>query len=114
MLIFWNFSLNNAFFSFLIFIFLNLVILIGDKLLYNIVVVFATPRHESAVSTHVCPHPEPPSHLSPHLLPLGCPRAPVLGALLHALNLHWSCILYVVIYISMLFFQITPASPSPT
>ena len=36
---------------------------------------------------HTCPpHPEPLSHLPPHPIPLGCPRAPALGALLHALN----------------------------
>ena len=31
-------------------------------------------------------------------IPLGCPRAPTLSALLHALNLHWSSILHMVIY----------------
>ena len=30
------------------------------------------------------PHPEPHCHLPPHPIPLGCPRAPALGALLHA------------------------------
>ena len=44
------------------------------------------------------PHPEPASHLPPHPIPLGCPRAPALSALLHALNLNWSSILYMVIY----------------
>ena len=51
--------------------------------LYNIVVVFAIQRHESATGAHVSPHPEPPSHLPPHPIPLGCPRAPALSALLH-------------------------------
>ena len=37
-------------------------------------------------------------HLPPHPIPLGCPVALDLGALLHALNLHWSCILYIVIH----------------
>ena len=47
---------------------------------------------------HMCPHdPEPLSHLPPHSIPLGCPRAPALSALLHALNLHWSSILHMVI-----------------
>ena len=36
------------------------------------------------------PPPEPHSHIPPHSIPLGCPRAPALGALLQASNLHWS------------------------
>ena len=43
------------------------------------------------------PDPESPSHLSPHPIPLGCPRALALNALLHVLNLHWSSILHMVI-----------------
>ena len=47
---------------------------------------------------HMCPlHPEPPSRLPPHPVPLGCPRAPALGALFHALNLHWSFLLQVLL-----------------
>ena len=41
---------------------------------------------------HACtcvPHPEPPSHLSPHPVPQGHPRAPALSTLSHALNLDW-------------------------
>ena len=38
---------------------------------------------------YMCPpDPEPLSHLPLHPIPLGCPRAPALGALLHALSLH--------------------------
>jgi len=40
----------------------------------------------------------PPSHLPPHPIPLGCPRAPALSALLQALNLPWSSILHMVMY----------------
>ena len=54
--------------------------------------------HESAMGAHVSPHPEHPSHLPPHPIPLGCPIAPALSALLHASNLHWSSILHMVIY----------------
>ena len=51
------------------------------------------------LQVHMCPpHPEPTSHLPPHSIPLGCPRAPALSALLHASNLHWPSILHVVIY----------------
>ena len=39
-----------------------------------------------------------PSHHPPHSIPLGCPRALALCALLHASNLHWSSILHMVIY----------------
>ena len=51
--------------------------------------------------SHGCtyvPHPEPPSHLPPHHIPQGCPSAPTLSALFHALNLDWSSISHMVIY----------------
>ena len=44
------------------------------------------------------PHPEPPSHLPPHPIPQGHPRAPALSALSHALNLDWQSISHMVIY----------------
>ena len=44
-------------------------------MLYNIVMVLAIHRPESAMCIHVSPDPEPLSHLSPHPIPLGCPRA---------------------------------------
>ena len=42
----------------------------------------------------------PPSWtlLPPHSIPLGCPRTLALGALLHALNLHGSPVLHMVMY----------------
>ena len=61
--------------------------------------VFAIHCHESATGAHVSTHPECPIHLPPHPIPLGCPRALILGALLHTSNLHWSSILHMVIYI---------------
>ena len=61
-------------------------------------VVFAIHRHKSAMDVHVSHHSELSSHLSPHPIPLGCPRATALSALLHALNLHWSSVLHMVIY----------------
>ena len=48
---------------------------------------------------HVPTYPELPIHFPPHPIPVGCPRATALSALLHALNLHWSSILHMVIYI---------------
>ena len=50
---------------------------------------------------HMCPpHPESPSCFPPHPIPLGCPRAPALSALLHELNLPCSSLLHMVIYTS--------------
>ena len=46
----------------------------------------------------MCPHPESPTYIPPHPIPLGCPRAPALSALLYALNLHWSSVLHMEIY----------------
>ena len=40
-----------------------------------------------ATGVHVFHHPETSSHLPPHPIPLGCPRAPALSSLLH----HWTC-----------------------
>ena len=51
--------------------------------------------------SHGCtcvPYPKPPSHLPPHPIPLGCPSAPALSALFHALNMDCSSILRMVIY----------------
>ena len=58
--------------------------------------VFAIHQHELFTGIHVCPHPETPSHLLPHPIPLGCPRKPALGALQHASNFHWPSILHMV------------------
>ena len=44
------------------------------------------------------PCPEPLSHLPPHPIPLGCPSALALSALFHTLNLDWSSISHMVIY----------------
>ena len=48
---------------------------------------------------HMCPPIlNPPSHLSPHCIPLGCSRALALSVLLRTLNLDWSSVLHMVIY----------------
>ena len=65
---------------------------------YNIVVIFAIYQHELGMGVQASPYPEPHSHLPPHPIPLGCPRALSLSALLHASNLYWSSILHMVIY----------------
>ena len=61
-------------------------------------VIFAIYQHESLIGAHVSPHPETLFNLPLHTIPLGYPRTPALSALLHALNLHWSSVLYMVVY----------------
>ena len=77
---------------------INSFILIGVLFFYNTVIVFATHRHESAMVIHVSPYSEHPSHIPPHSISLGCPRALAFCALLHAYDLHWSSILHMIIY----------------
>ena len=54
------------------------------------------------------PHPEPPSHLSPHPIPLGHPRAPAPSTLYHSLNLDWWFVSHIIIYM----FQCHSPKPS--
>ena len=65
---------------------------------------------------YMCTPPsQTPSHPYPlHPISLGCPRASVLGALLHALNLHWSFILHVVMHMFQCHLSVIPPLPSPT
>ena len=44
-------------------------------------------------------HPEPPSHLPPHPIPLGHPTAPAQSILYHVSNLDWRFISHMIIYI---------------
>ena len=44
------------------------------------------------------PHPEPPSHFSPHPIPLGHPSAPALSTLSHALKQDWQSVSHIIIY----------------
>ena len=44
------------------------------------------------------PHPEPPSHLSPHPIPQGHPSARALSTLSRASNLDWRSISHTIIY----------------
>ena len=75
---------------------------------------FSIHRHESPSGADMSPHPEPPSHVCPHPIPLGVPRALALNALLPASNLHLSSLLHMVItHGSLLFSQFIPSSPSP-
>ena len=44
------------------------------------------------------PHPEPPSHLPPHPIPLSHPSAPALSMLSQASNLDWRSVSQMIIY----------------
>ena len=57
---------------------------------------------------YMCPPSWIPTHLPPNPIPLGHPRALALNALFHALNLHLSSILHMVIYM----FQCYPLKSS--
>ena len=59
---------------------------------------FAIHQHESAPGIHMYPPILSPPPISHHPIPQCCPRTSALGALLHAMNLHWSSILHMVIY----------------
>src|SRR5574340_457495 len=57
--------------------------------------------HTSTCIRHGCtgvPHPEPPSHLPPHTIPLGHPSAPAPSFLYPASNLDWRFISYMILY----------------
>ena len=60
--------------------------------------IFAIHQHKLATGVQLSHHAEPSSHLPPHAIPLGCPRAASLSALLHASYLHWSSVLHTIIY----------------
>ena len=55
-------------------------------------------------STWICrrctcvPHPEPPSNIPPHPIPLGHPSGPVLSTLSHASNLYWWFVSHMITY----------------
>ena len=77
--------------------------------------VFATQHDWPQV--HMCPpHLEAPN-LPSRLIPPGRPRAPALGALLHASNLHWPSILRMVTYMFQCYYlksfhpRLLPQSP---
>ena len=57
--------------------------------------------HTSTWICHGCtcvPHPESPSHLPPHIIPLGHPSAPGPNILCPALNLDWRFGFYMMLY----------------
>ena len=82
-----NFFFYSIFFFSVLFIFL----------LYNILLVL--PYIDMYRHGCTCvPHPEPPSHLPPHPIPLGHPSAPAPSTLSHALNLDWRSVSHMIIF----------------
>ena len=80
-----------------IFIFLILLLL----LLFFYFTILYWYCHTSTCIRHGCsrvPHPEPPSHLPPHTIPLGHPSAPAPSTLPHASNLDWRFISHMIVY----------------
>ena len=61
---------------------------------------FAIHRHESTTGVHAIPdmNPPPTSHLPPHNIPLGHPRAPAPSILYPALDIDWRFISYMIVY----------------
>ena len=73
---------------------------------------FAIHQHESAIGIYMCP----PKSWTPHPIPLGCPRAWALNALLQASGLHWPSVLHMVIPMSQCYLRsscphLRPLSP---
>ena len=82
-----QFSNVFLFFSFLFFSFL----------LYNIVLVLPY-SNMNPPRVYTCSHPEPPSLLPPHTIPLGHPSAPAPSLLYPASNLDCQFISYMILY----------------
>ena len=70
--------------------------------------------HTSTYICHGCthvPHPEPPTYLPPHTIPLGHPSATAPSFLYSASNLDWRFIFYMILY--MFQCHSPKSSPSP-
>ena len=66
-------------------------------LLYNIVLVLPY-NNMNPPRVYMCSHPEPPSYLPPHTIPLGHPSAPAPSILYPASNLGWRFVSYMILY----------------
>ena len=82
-------------------------------LLYNVVLVL--PYIDlNQPWMYMCSHPEPPSHLPPHPIPLGHPSAPARASCI----MHWTWLVIHFtcdnLHVSMPFSHIIPPLPSPT
>ena len=79
---------------FCLFFFLIIIIIFYFTILYWFCHTLTWIHHGH---THV-PHPEAPSHLPPHTIPLGHPSAPAPSILYPASNLDWWFISYMILY----------------
>ena len=73
--------------------------------------------HTSTCIRHGCarvPHPEPPSHLPPHTIPLSHPSAPATEHPVSCIKPGLATHFIYDIHVSMPFSQTIPPSPSPT
>ena len=73
--------------------------------------------HTSTCIHHGCTrvsHPEPPSHILPHTIPLGHPGAPSPSFLHPASNLDWRFISYMILYMYQCHSPKSSYPPSPT
>ena len=86
------------YFIYLFFIFcINLFILTGGYLFYNIALILPyIDMNQQWV--YMCSPPWNPSHFPPHAIHLGHPNAPALSTLYHASNLDWWFISHMIIY----------------
>ena len=59
---------------------------------------FAIHWHESTTGVHAFPNMNPSSHLPPHNISLGHPRAPAPSMLYPASNIDWHFVSYMIVY----------------
>ena len=83
-----SFCLFYLFFKFLFLLYFTLQYCIG----------FAIHWHESTTGVHVFPNMKPPSHLLPHNISLGHPRAPAPSILYPASDIDWRFVSYMIVY----------------
>ena len=78
-----------------IFLFFNFIFFLNFTILYWFCHTSKWIRHR-----HTCvPHPEPPSLLPPHTIPLGRPSAPAPSIQYCASNLDWWLVSYMILHI---------------
>ena len=89
---------DNFCYSF--FVWLLFFVVVFNYLLFYFTILYWF-HHTLTWILHECtcvPHPDPPSHLPPHPVPLGHPSAPAPSTLSHASNLNWRFVSHMIIY----------------